>query len=156
MKAGFQRRPAVALILILMLSNPLPQDIEILVVDAYRETREISQELLELSGYHANAAKDGAEALARMAKHLVPIVIINEDPPDFSGPSLSACLKAMAQEVWNGANCVTIAVRGDALYRNGSVWSKYDYVLPKPLDYEHFEALLAKVCVDVNSIPKTS
>lgn len=139
-----------------MQSQPSLLSLEIMVVDGYPDTREIFKELLELSGYQVTTAKDGSEALLRMFEQVVPIVIIDEDLPDFNGPTLSACLKATAVEAWKGARCITIAVRGDALYRVDSAWKHYDHIVSKPLDYEHFDALLAKVFWTSNTIAKSN
>lgn len=93
-----------------MQTHPFQFSTEIMVVDGFQETREIFKELLELGGYSASTAEDGAQALSCMSEHLVPIVIIDEDLPGFNGSALSACLKAMAADIWYGAQCITIAV----------------------------------------------
>lgn len=143
----------VWLLLNIMQTHPFQFSTEIMVVDGFQETREIFKELLELGGYSASTAEDGAQALSRMSEHLVPIVIIDEDLPDFNGAALSACLKAMAGDIWHGAQCITIAVRGDALYGDASGWANFDHVLVKPLDFERFDALLAKAVQDVKHRP---
>lgn len=67
--------------------------------------------------YGLSCPVHNAEPLRGMSKHLIPVVIIDEDLADFSGPTLSARLKSRAGEVWQGAMCSTIAVRGDATLR---------------------------------------
>lgn len=64
--------------------------------------------------YGLSCPVHNAEPLRRMSKHLIRLVIIDEDLADFSGSTLSASVKLRTGEVWQGARCSTIAVGGNA------------------------------------------
>lgn len=122
---------------------------EILIVDGYRESREIFKELLELSGYQVRTATDGAEAFALMTERLAPIVIIDENLHAFRGDTLSAHLKETAVTFWQGARCITISIDGISPFRTAYSNTAYDHVLKKPMDYERLDSLLARCSAEV-------
>lgn len=128
----------------------------ILLVDDYEESREIFKELLELGGFQASTAKDGWEALAWMSSCLMPIVIIDEDLPDFAGAALSIRLKAVAARDWHRSRCLTMGLRADAAYRGPSALKDFDYLQPKPLDYPSFDAAIEQCVADLARRPRMS
>ncbi|CAN7712085.1 response regulator [Acidovorax sp. LjRoot66] len=103
-------------------------------------------ELLEFSGYVVRQATSGKEALDHMFEHFVPVVLIDEDLPDFTGIDLSYHLKAAAQVTWGGKKCVTIAIRGDLAADQVGDWPGADHVVLKPINYDVFNALIARCC----------
>lgn len=120
----------------------------ILVVDDSQETLELMTELLEFSGYVVRQASTGKEALDHMFEHYTPVVLIDEDLPDFTGTDLSFHLKAAAEVTWGGKKCVTIAVRGDLATDQVADWPGADHVFLKPINYDVFDALIARCCND--------
>lgn len=116
----------------------------ILLVDDSLEFQQLMTELLELSGYVVRRASTGQQALDHMFAQYAPVVLIDEDLPDFTGTELSYRLKAAARVTWGGKKCVTVAVRGDVTMDQVADWSGADYVVLKPFNYNAFDQLIVR------------
>lgn len=124
---------------------------DILVVDSSKESLELMVELLEQSGYGVSQATTGRAALDHMLQRLANVVLIDDDLPDCTGVELSHRLKAAAKAAW-GAECITIAIRGDIERREVADWSGTDHLVLKPLNFDLFDALIADCC-DARYVP---
>src|SRR2546423_10521819 len=68
--------------------------VRVLVVDGFRDAREMYVEYLALKGYHVIAAADGLEAV-KMAEALIPdVIVLDIGLPKLSGFSVLRKLKA--------------------------------------------------------------
>lgn len=89
-----------------------------------------------------------------MRTRLAPLVLIDEDLPDFAGSDLSTHLKALAEVDWNSARCITIALRGDVDLRHSPTWPGFDFAVAKPVDFNQFYALIEVCAAAVTGRPK--
>lgn len=124
------------------------------MVDSSHESLELMVELLKHSGYCVRQAMTGAEALDQMSQRMAPVVLIDDDLPDFTGIALSHQLKAAAEATW-GVNCITIAIRGDMVQDQVAAWSGADHLILKPINFDLFDALIADCC-DARYVPVSS
>jgi len=127
---------------------------DILVVASFPEALELMVELLEQSGYSVRQSMTGAAALAQMFHQFAPVVVIDDDLPDFTGVDLSNHLKEAAEVAW-GNKCITIAIRGDMVHDEVEGWAGTDHLILKPLNFDVFDALIADCC-DARFLPISS
>lgn len=114
----------------------------ILVIDSKPELREALKLLLELDGHTVRVAKDGAEALAHHRERVPSVVVIDDDPPDFSATNLALHLKALVVVHYPKSTLITIAIRGDLAPGEVERLDGFDHVLFKPVAYEQISAVL--------------
>src|SRR5581483_1569797 len=121
-----------------MSDSPRPQ---ILVVDDEPASRDALCELLRTVGYAPLTAKDGVEALARLTRATVPLVIADLKMPRMDGLALLREIERRALPtaviVLTGRGSIETAVEA---MRHGA----YDY-LTKPVDPQRLLLLIPKV-----------
>lgn len=114
---------------------------KILVVDDYAETLAIYRELFEMQGYQVAVAASDDEARARLVEMWPSLVIIDDDPSRMPGVDLIARLRDLAQS--HGQKPFSaLAIRGDYFLRRAPALPGFDFVVSKPLDFDHLDALV--------------
>lgn len=123
---------------------------EILLVDDNPDACTLLGELLEMQGYRVRTALSGTAALALMRERTSQLLLLDQFLPDMTGSALLAQLRALAQA--QGQRCIGIAITGMA-GDDGSTLADFDHVLPKPLDFDAFDAVLEHSCAALRSSP---
>lgn len=135
---------------------PLPWPTEpscrILVVDDYREIRQLSTELLIHSGYAVDAAADGAAAWEAMQIKPYNLLVTDNDMPRLTGVELVRKLRSarMAMPVI----LVSGNLRTEELAQNRSL--QLAAMLPKPFSPEELLGTVTNVLGMTNSSPAGS
>lgn len=115
---------------------------EILLIDDNEDATELLRELLDMQGHAVRVAHTGQEALALLAERPAQIFLVDQNLPDTSGSALVPQLRAAAQ-AQGVAHSVAIAITGMAVGGQTALQG-FDHVLGKPLDFDAFDALLAR------------
>lgn len=112
----------------------------VLLVDGDVRTSRRLAELLEEDGYQVDLARDGAEALVRLANETTPDVLVTElRLPIGDGPSVARSARMLSPEL-----AVVVLTRYANAVSLASFGSPAPLVLAKPLDYERLLAALRK------------
>lgn len=110
----------------------------VLLVDGDVRTSRRLAELLEEDGYEVDLARDGAEALVRLASETTPDVVVTElRLPVGDGPSVARSARMLSPLV-----SVVVLTRYANSVSPASFGSPAPLVLPKPLEYERLLAAL--------------
>ncbi len=117
---------------------------DILLVDDNPEACMLLSELLEMEGHTVRTASDGAGALALMRERTAPLLLLDQHLPDMEGTELVQRLRALAEA--QGMPCIAIAITGMPGGAAGAGLPGFDHVLGKPLDFDAFDAVIAKSC----------
>ena len=117
---------------------------QILIVGNYLDTLSIYQELFEMQGYSVSIAASAEAAIASFQAHSPSLLIIDDDLGETSGVTLVATVKQLAME--NSREIQAIAIRGDFLAGEEPLLPGFEYVVSKPLDYDHLDRIV-RSCV---------
>lgn len=113
----------------------------LLIVDDYIDALLGYRTIFETQGYQVATALTPDEALACMRTQSPGLVIVDDDPGLMSGVDLGARLKRLSLELGRQPVPV-IAVREDFSAGEEPVLIGVDYVLSKPLDFDHLDAVV--------------
>ncbi len=116
---------------------------EILIIDDNLDATELLRELLEMQDFPVRTALSGQAALAAMRERPAQLLLVDQNLPDVQGSVLTPQLRDIATQA--GVPCIAISITGMAS-GTGSATPVFDHVLGKPLDFEAFDALVAR-CV---------
>ena len=123
--------------------------LDILIVDDNPEAAELLQELLSMEGHAVRTAGTAADALVLARQKPAHIFLVDQNLPDMNDSELVPLLRASVADHGAGP-CFAIAITGMAWGSNASSsgvdahMASFDFVLGKPLDFEAFDALLAR------------
>ena len=123
--------------------------LDILIVDDNPDAAELLQELLSMEGHAVRTAGTAADALAQARQKPAHIFLVDQNLPDMPGSDLVPLLRGSVADHGAGP-CFAIAITGMASgsqNNNGSGTAQlanFDFVLGKPLDFEAFDALMAR------------
>lgn len=120
--------------------------LEILVIDDNHDATELLEELLSMDGHAVRTAPTAARALALAREKPAQIFLVDQNLPDMAGSELVPLLRASVEQ-HGGGRCFAIAITGMAsgsAKGAGAQMGNFDYILGKPLDFDAFEALLAR------------
>lgn len=115
----------------------------LLIVDDFPETMNILGELYSMDGRDVRTASSGAEAIAQVMKYPSSIIWIDMDVHNFKATDLASHLKAACSK-HHARQCITIAVSGLFLPNEVVDLPGFDHLFIKPIDFEKFDALLAR------------
>ena len=111
---------------------------KILVVDDERAVCNMLKKFLAKSGYDASTALSGKEAIKRVKKEKLHIVLLDIKMPEMDGIKTLKKIKEIDNEV--GIVMIT-AVKEDEIGRKCLELGAYDYIT-KPLDLDYLETVL--------------
>jgi chemosensory pili system protein ChpA (sensor histidine kinase/response regulator) len=114
----------------------------VLVVDDSLTVRRVTQRLLLREGYRVTLAKDGLDALERLAGELPQVVLCDIEMPRMDGFDLVRNLRADAR--WRGLPVIMITSRIAQKHRDHAVELGVDHYLGKPYSEEDLLALIAR------------
>ncbi|MBV7539882.1 response regulator [Acidovorax sp. sic0104] len=118
--------------------------LDILLVDDNRDATELLEELLSMEGHAIRTAATAQEALALARAQPAQVLLVDQNLPDMQGSDLVPLLRA-AVAAHGAGPCFAIAITGMASGVSvGAEVGQFDYVLGKPLDFDAFDAVLAK------------
>jgi DNA-binding response OmpR family regulator len=126
--------------------------LDILVVDDNLDATELLQELLSMDGHAVRTAATAARALALAQERPAQIFLVDQNLPDMPGSELVPLLRASVA----GQPCFAIAITGMAsgsAQGSGAQLGNFDYILGKPLDFDAFDALLARCAAALQPPP---
>lgn len=115
----------------------------VLVIDDFSETLELYKELLELQQFTVYTAKNGEQALRLLVERRPTLIIVDDDPAEFSAVALIALLKSQATEFFRHPPAA-VAIRGDVTGPDDQVLVSFEHVLRKPLDFDALDTLVAR------------
>ncbi|WP_311223497.1 MULTISPECIES: response regulator [unclassified Acidovorax] len=124
---------------------------EILIIDDNLDATELLRELLEMQDYPVRTALSGHAALAAMRERPAQLLLVDQNLPDIQGSVLTPQLREIATQA--GVPCIAISITGMAS-GTGSATAVFDHVLGKPLDFDAFDALIAR-CVSQLQLKST-
>ena len=114
----------------------------ILVVDDSLTVRRVTQRLLVREGYRVTLAKDGLDALERLAEDIPRIVLSDIEMPRMDGFDLVRNIRADAR--WRELPVIMITSRIAQKHRDHAVELGVDHYLGKPYSEEDLLALIAR------------
>lgn len=115
----------------------------VLLVDDHEDTRRLLVELLSLDGFEVVAARDGQDALARLAGDVTPcLVLLDLGLPDVSGVELCRQLRSRPDL----AEIPIYAMSGFYHLRAQAFDAGCDGYLLKPVRPSELRTLLAEHC----------
>ena len=114
----------------------------ILVVDDSLTVRRVTQRLLVREGYRVTLAKDGLDALERLAEEIPKIVLSDIEMPRMDGFDLVRNIRADAR--WRDLPVIMITSRIAQKHRDHAVELGVDHYLGKPYSEEDLLALIAR------------
>ncbi len=131
--------------------------LDILIVDDNPDAADLLQELLSMEGHAVRTAGTAADALALARQKPAHIFLVDQNLPDMKGSELVPLLRASVADHGAGP-CFSIAITGMVSGSHptndsgGSAqMANFDFVLGKPLDFEAFDALLARCAAALQS-----
>jgi chemosensory pili system protein ChpA (sensor histidine kinase/response regulator) len=113
----------------------------VLVVDDSLTVRRVTQRLLQREGYRVTLAKDGLEALERLADELPAVVLTDIEMPRMDGFDLVRNMRA--DERLNKLPIIMITSRIAQKHRDYAAELGVDHYLGKPFAEEELLALVA-------------
>ena len=114
----------------------------ILVVDDSLTVRRVTQRLLVREGYRVTLAKDGLDALERLADEVPDVVLSDIEMPRMDGFDLVRNLRADAR--WRDLPVIMITSRIAQKHREHATELGVDHYLGKPYSEEDLLALIAR------------
>ncbi|MDQ2926874.1 MAG: response regulator, partial [Pseudomonadota bacterium] len=114
----------------------------ILVVDDSLTVRRVTQRLLAREGYRVTLAKDGLDALERLAEEVPQVVLSDIEMPRMDGFDLVRNLRADAR--WRDLPVIMITSRIAEKHRDHAAELGVDHYLGKPYSEEDLLALVAR------------
>ncbi|MCE9659547.1 MAG: Hpt domain-containing protein [Burkholderiales bacterium] len=114
----------------------------VLVVDDSLTVRRVTQRLLVREGYRVTLAKDGLDALERLAEEVPQVVLSDIEMPRMDGFDLVRNLRADAR--WRGLPVIMITSRIAQKHREHAAELGVDHYLGKPYSEEDLLALIAR------------
>ncbi len=129
--------------------------LEILVIDDNRDATELLEELLSMEGHAVRTAATAARALELAREKPAQIFLVDQNLPDMAGSDLVPLLRASVAGHGDG-RCFAIAITGMAsgnARTAGGQMGAFDYILGKPLDFDAFDALLARCTAALQAPP---
>ncbi|MES2610324.1 MAG: response regulator [Pseudomonadota bacterium] len=129
--------------------------LEILVIDDNQDATELLEELLSMEGHAVRTAPTAARALALAKERPVQIFLVDQNLPDMSGSDLVPLLRESVAAHGAGP-CFAIAITGMASGNARTAAGQmavFDYILGKPLDFDAFDALLARCAAALQAPP---
>lgn len=118
--------------------------LDILLVDDNRDATELLEELLSMEGHTVRTAATAEEALGLARQRPAQILLVDQNLPDMQGSELVPLLRAAVADHGAGP-CFAIAITGMASgIGTGPEMGPFDHVLGKPLDFDAFDAVLAR------------
>jgi chemosensory pili system protein ChpA (sensor histidine kinase/response regulator) len=114
----------------------------VLVVDDSLTVRRVTQRLLLREGYRVTLAKDGMDALERLADEVPQVVLSDIEMPRMDGFDLVRNLRADAR--WRGLPVIMITSRIAQKHREHAAELGVDHYLGKPYSEEDLLALIAR------------
>ncbi len=112
----------------------------VLVVDDNQDAAETMQMALELFGYEARTAHDGASGMALAASYLPTVILLDIGLPDMNGYEVARRIRSTE----NGAGVFLIAATGwgQDSDRERAREAGFDSHLTKPIDFDQLHQLL--------------
>jgi two-component system chemotaxis sensor kinase CheA len=120
----------------------------LLVVEDSFMVRELQRSILEAAGYHVLTARNGVEALERLAAHgEIDLVVTDVDMPEMDGLALTAAIRASAE--WRAVPVIVVTSRHSDEDRRRGVEAGADAYMVKDSFDQH--ALLDAVATLVGT-----
>lgn len=129
--------------------------LDILVIDDNQDATELLEELLSMEGHSVRTAATAARALALARERPAQIFLVDQNLPDMNGSDLVPLLRASVAAHGAGP-CFAIAITGMASGNPrtaGGQMGVFDYILGKPLDFDAFDALMARCAAALQAPP---
>ncbi|HZV92185.1 MAG TPA: response regulator, partial [Caldimonas sp.] len=114
----------------------------VLVVDDSLTVRRVTQRMLLREGYRVTLAKDGLDALERLAEETPQVILSDIEMPRMDGFDLVRNLRADAR--WRGLPVIMITSRIAEKHRDHAAELGVDHYLGKPYSEEDLLALVAR------------
>jgi two-component system sensor histidine kinase TorS len=132
-----------------LLSQPLPQRYQVLIVEDNEINLDVACALVEKLGHSVTAAKDGASAVKCMHSKLFDLALLDINLPDIDGVTLSQQLKVIAQE--KQITFKTIAVSAHVFNDDITkfIESGFDGFVAKPVQMKKLKPSIAKVMFNI-------
>jgi chemosensory pili system protein ChpA (sensor histidine kinase/response regulator) len=121
----------------------------VLVVDDSLTVRRVTQRLLVREGYRVTLAKDGLDALERLAEEMPQVVLSDIEMPRMDGFDLVRNIRADAR--WRDLPVIMITSRIAQKHRDHATELGVDHYLGKPYSEEDLLALIARYIVPVQA-----
>jgi chemosensory pili system protein ChpA (sensor histidine kinase/response regulator) len=121
---------------------PLPAAPLVLVVDDSLTVRRVTQRMLVREGYRVTLAKDGLDALERLAEEMPDIVLSDIEMPRMDGFDLVRNIRADAR--WRELPVIMITSRIAQKHREHAAELGVDHYLGKPYSEEDLLALVGR------------
>ncbi|CAN7415929.1 response regulator [Acidovorax sp. LjRoot194] len=115
----------------------------LLIVDDYRDTLEMVQELFELEGRIVRTAASAREAIESMERFQSDVVWIDEDLWDMVGNDLAKALKAISHARY-GSPVTALTIRSDHMHVELCMFDGFDELVSKPIDFLELQQLLLR------------
>jgi len=123
-------------------ADAVPRAPLVLVVDDSLTVRRVTQRVLQREGYRVATAKDGLEALERLAEERPVVLLSDIEMPRMDGFDLLRNVRA--DERLAGLPVVMITSRIAAKHRDYAIELGADHYLGKPFAEEELLALVAR------------
>ena len=121
----------------------------VLVVDDSLTVRRVTQRLLVREGYRVTLAKDGLDALERLAEEMPQVVLSDIEMPRMDGFDLVRNIRADAR--WRDLPVIMITSRIAQKHRDHATELGVDHYLGKPYSEEDLLALIARYIVSAQA-----
>jgi len=121
----------------------------VLVVDDSLTVRRVTQRLLVREGYRVTLAKDGLDALERLAEEVPRVVLSDIEMPRMDGFDLVRNIRADAR--WQDLPVIMITSRIAQKHRDHATELGVDHYLGKPYSEEDLLALIARYIAPVQA-----
>jgi DNA-binding response OmpR family regulator len=116
----------------------------ILVIDDYRDSREMLKLLLESLNYRVLEAANGHEALALAASSHLDLILTDFGLPDMEGSSVVQRLRKLNDRLRHVPIIMLTALDGEEYYYRALSAGCTDF-LTKPLDFKTLQALIERL-----------
>ena len=119
----------------------------ILVIEDYRDSREMLKLVLETSGYEVITAASGNEALALSASNPVDLVLTDLGLPDMDGIAVVRRLRELNERFSRIPTIMLTAFERNECY-DAAMAAGCTEVLTKPVDFDALQSLFEKLLKD--------
>ena len=119
----------------------------ILVIEDYRDSREMLKLILENLGYRVLAAANGDEALAMAVSNRVELILTDFGLPDMDGEGLVRRLRSLSERLRRTPIIMLTALVG-AEYYDRAISAGCTDVLAKPPDFEKLQTMIKRLLLE--------
>jgi CheY-like chemotaxis protein len=122
---------------------PKARRLHVLLAEDNAVNQKIASRFLEKEGHHVTLASDGRQALAAIERESFDVVLMDVQMPEMDGFEATAAIRAQEQDTGKRLPIIAMTAHAMAGDRERCLAAGMDGYLPKPIDQQKLDEVLA-------------